>query len=102
MSAVHVNSKSELATGALLFFATTDIVNTSDSTLVSSSSHVSVKTKSSAPYIILLVFRLDVYRKIPKDLTQPTFAGAFISICSILFIAFLFLSELHSFLTPEM
>lgn len=45
--------------------------------------------------------RLDVYRKIPKDLTEPTYTGAFISIFSCLFIAFLFFSELSSFLTVE-
>ncbi|XP_041370107.1 endoplasmic reticulum-Golgi intermediate compartment protein 1-like [Gigantopelta aegis] len=38
--------------------------------------------------------RLDIYRKIPKDLTQPTSTGALISISSILFIVFLFCSEL--------
>lgn len=43
--------------------------------------------------------RLDIYRKIPKDLTQPTYAGATISICSILFIAYLFVSELNDFLS---
>jgi len=45
--------------------------------------------------------RLDIYRKVPKDLTQPTFAGACISVSSVLFILYLFFSELTSFLTPE-
>jgi len=45
--------------------------------------------------------RFDIYRKIPKDLTQPTNTGAFISISCILFIAFLLLSELFAFIMPE-
>ncbi|KAH9500921.1 Endoplasmic reticulum-Golgi intermediate compartment protein 1 [Bulinus truncatus] len=45
--------------------------------------------------------RLDIYRKVPKDLTQPTFTGALISICSCFFMTFLFVSELKEFLTVE-
>ncbi|XP_046361170.1 endoplasmic reticulum-Golgi intermediate compartment protein 1-like [Haliotis rufescens] len=45
--------------------------------------------------------RLDLYRKIPKDLTQPTSTGALISVCSVLFITFLFCSELLLFVTHE-
>ncbi|CAC5409531.1 unnamed protein product [Mytilus coruscus] len=45
--------------------------------------------------------RFDIYRKVPKDLTQPTLTGACISISSILFILYLFLSELSLFLTHE-
>ncbi|XP_072177725.1 endoplasmic reticulum-Golgi intermediate compartment protein 1-like [Diadema setosum] len=45
--------------------------------------------------------RLDVYRKIPKDLTQPTYAGALVSILSGLFITFLLLSEFTSFIRPD-
>ncbi|XP_077992313.1 endoplasmic reticulum-Golgi intermediate compartment protein 1-like isoform X2 [Glandiceps talaboti] len=45
--------------------------------------------------------RFDVYRKIPKDLTQPTLAGAMVSICSVLFIVFLLLSEFTSFIAPD-
>jgi len=44
----------------------------------------------------------DVYRKIPKDLTEPTYTGAIISILSCVFMVVLFLSELVSFLTVEM
>ncbi|XP_006825973.1 endoplasmic reticulum-Golgi intermediate compartment protein 1-like [Saccoglossus kowalevskii] len=47
------------------------------------------------------VRRFDVYRKIPKDLTQPTLAGAMVSICSALFIVFLLLSEFTSFIAPD-
>lgn len=48
------------------------------------------------------VRRLDIYRKIPKDLTQPTVTGAVISILSCGFICILFLSELVSYLSPEL
>lgn len=47
------------------------------------------------------VRRLDVYRKVPKDLTQPTVTGAIISICCCLFMAVLFFSELSVFLSTE-
>nr|XP_025723311.1 endoplasmic reticulum-Golgi intermediate compartment protein 1 [Callorhinus ursinus] len=45
--------------------------------------------------------RFDIYRKVPKDLTQPTYTGAIISVCCCLFILFLFLSELTGFVTTE-
>ncbi|CAK9298850.1 unnamed protein product [Gordionus sp. m RMFG-2023] len=47
------------------------------------------------------VKRFDIYRKIPKDLTQATYTGAVISICCTIFITYLILSELISFLTDE-
>ncbi|KAM4892636.1 endoplasmic reticulum-Golgi intermediate compartment protein 1 isoform 6-T10 [Sylvia borin] len=43
----------------------------------------------------------DIYRKVPKDLTQPTYTGAIISVCCCLFILFLFLSELSGFIATE-
>ncbi|CAH3176897.1 unnamed protein product, partial [Porites evermanni] len=46
--------------------------------------------------------RFDVYRKVPKDLTEPTLTGAVISICSALFIVFLLLSEFYSFISTEL
>lgn len=48
------------------------------------------------------VRRLDIYRKVPKDLTQPTVTGAVISVGSILFILFLLVSELSLFITIEL
>ncbi|CAL1544392.1 unnamed protein product [Lymnaea stagnalis] len=45
--------------------------------------------------------RFDIYRKVPKDLTQPTLTGALISICSCLFMTFLFISELRDYLTVD-
>ncbi|XP_025242739.1 endoplasmic reticulum-Golgi intermediate compartment protein 1 isoform X5 [Theropithecus gelada] len=56
------------------------------------------------PYVhfcVLTSVRFDIYRKVPKDLTQPTYTGAIISICCCLFILFLFLSELTGFITTE-
>ncbi|XP_054168482.1 endoplasmic reticulum-Golgi intermediate compartment protein 1-like isoform X2 [Oppia nitens] len=47
------------------------------------------------------VRRLDVYRKIPQDLTQPTVTGAFISICCLLIISYLFIAELVAFISTE-
>ncbi|KAH7977260.1 hypothetical protein HPB49_000167 [Dermacentor silvarum] len=44
----------------------------------------------------------DIYRKIPKDLTQPTVTGAVISILSCFFISILFLSEFISYMSPEL
>ncbi|KFD55678.1 hypothetical protein M514_03426 [Trichuris suis] len=43
----------------------------------------------------------DIYRKVPKDLTQPTVTGAVISICSLSFIAYLFAFELFGFLKGD-
>jgi len=45
--------------------------------------------------------RLDIYRKIPKDLTQPTTTGAVISVCSVSFIVILLFSELYYFILPD-
>uniref|UniRef100_A0A803STZ1 Endoplasmic reticulum-Golgi intermediate compartment protein n=1 Tax=Anolis carolinensis TaxID=28377 RepID=A0A803STZ1_ANOCA len=45
--------------------------------------------------------RFDIYRKVPKDLTQPTFTGAIISVCCCFFILFLLLSELTGFIATE-
>ncbi|MCL4125249.1 UNVERIFIED_CONTAM: hypothetical protein GTU68_009411 [Idotea baltica] len=45
--------------------------------------------------------RLDIYRKIPKDLTQPTATGAVISIMCMAFMFLLFSSELLHFMSGE-
>ncbi|PAA87444.1 hypothetical protein BOX15_Mlig017085g1 [Macrostomum lignano] len=45
--------------------------------------------------------RFDIYRKIPKDLTQPTRTGAIISIATITFCLYLLLSEFSSYLDTE-
>ncbi|KAL3173678.1 hypothetical protein MRX96_041492 [Rhipicephalus microplus] len=59
----------------------------------------------SRPYIPLKISpprEFDIYRKIPKDLTQPTVTGAVISILSCFFISILFLSEFISYMSPEL
>jgi len=47
------------------------------------------------------VRRLDIYRKVPKDLTQPTVTGAVISVSCVLFMMTLFVSELFHFLSGQ-
>ncbi|XP_076439528.1 endoplasmic reticulum-Golgi intermediate compartment protein 1-like [Babylonia areolata] len=46
--------------------------------------------------------RFDIYRKIPKDLTRPTVTGAVISMCSVLFLLFLMVSELSLFISVDL
>jgi len=48
------------------------------------------------------VKRFDVYRKVPKDLTQPTLTGAIISIVCGLAITTLIVSELNLWLSNEL
>jgi hypothetical protein len=48
------------------------------------------------------VKRFDVYRKVPKDLTQPTLTGAIISIVCALAITILIVSELNLWLSNEL
>ncbi|GMT36015.1 hypothetical protein PFISCL1PPCAC_27312, partial [Pristionchus fissidentatus] len=45
-----------------------------------------------------LRFRFDIYRKVPKDLTQPTTTGAVISICCVAFIAFMIFNDLLAYI----
>ncbi|KAK4311187.1 hypothetical protein Pmani_017306 [Petrolisthes manimaculis] len=47
------------------------------------------------------VKRFDIYRKVPKDLTQPTLTGALISVVCVVFMLLLFTSELLHFLSGE-
>ena len=47
------------------------------------------------------VKRFDIYRKVPKDLTQPTTAGAVISLCCIAFICLMLFTELVWFISPD-
>ncbi|XP_037069059.1 LOW QUALITY PROTEIN: endoplasmic reticulum-Golgi intermediate compartment protein 1-like [Pollicipes pollicipes] len=47
------------------------------------------------------VKRLDIYRKVPKDLTQPTVSGAIISVCCCSFMFLLLVSELWNFISPD-
>lgn len=45
--------------------------------------------------------RMDIYRKVPKDLTQPTVTGAVVSICCVIFITFMLATELVWFINPD-
>ena len=45
--------------------------------------------------------RLDIFRKMPKDLTEPTFCGALVSVFCALILFGLFFSEVISFLNYE-
>lgn len=47
------------------------------------------------------VKKFDIYRKINKDLTEPTLTGAIISICCVTIIIILLICELASYLSPE-
>ena len=46
--------------------------------------------------------RFDIYRKVPKDLTQPTVTGAVISILCVAFILLLLFLEFFHFLSGEL
>lgn len=41
---------------------------------------------------------LDIYRKLPSDLVEPTVSGAFISILVAFIMAFLFFTEIKGYL----
>ena len=43
--------------------------------------------------------KLDVYRKLPTDLTEPTASGAIISLVATIVMALLFLSEFNTYLS---
>ena len=45
--------------------------------------------------------QLDVLRKLPKDLTEPTFCGALVSLVCTLIMFLLGVSEIKTYLNPE-
>jgi len=45
--------------------------------------------------------RFDIYRKIPKDLTQATTSGALVSVCCVAFITLMLMTELYAFISPD-
>jgi len=45
--------------------------------------------------------KFDIYRDVPKDLTEQTLTGAIVSVCCMLLVLYLFLSEFFSFLAVE-
>jgi len=44
------------------------------------------------------VKRFDLYRKVPRDLTEPTLSGAAVSCCTVTFAVYLFFSEFAVFM----
>jgi endoplasmic reticulum-Golgi intermediate compartment protein 1 len=44
--------------------------------------------------------QLDVLRKLPKDLTEPTFCGAFVSLICTLTMIILGVAEITNYLNP--
>ncbi|RCN53699.1 hypothetical protein ANCCAN_00193 [Ancylostoma caninum] len=52
--------------------------------------------------MVLDIRKLDIYRKVPKDLTQPTLAGAIISITCVLFISFMVFNDILEYIYIDM
>lgn len=44
---------------------------------------------------------MDIYKKVPKNLTEATYTGAMVSIISIIIVVVLFLSEVKLFLNHK-
>jgi hypothetical protein len=49
--------------------------------------------------VVANIKKLDVYRKLPSDLTEPTAAGAIVSVIASIVMALLFISELTAFMS---
>jgi hypothetical protein len=49
--------------------------------------------------VVANIKKLDVYRKLPSDLTEPTAAGAIVSMVASIVMALLFISELSTYLS---
>jgi len=45
--------------------------------------------------------KLDIYRKVPKDLTQATTSGALVSVACVAFITLMLLTEFYAFISPD-
>ena len=45
--------------------------------------------------------RLDIFRKLPKDLTEPTFMGAFVSFLCTVVLAMLCMTEVGKYMTVQ-
>ena len=56
---------------------------------------------SESNSVLMRLKAFDVYRDIPNDLTQQTLTGGAISLAAFVIMAFLFLTEAISFMTPE-
>ena len=44
---------------------------------------------------------LDVFRKLPKDLSEPTFCGALVSVICAAVLVLLTVTEVHTYLKPQ-
>ena len=47
------------------------------------------------------LLKLDVFRKLPKDLTEPTFCGAVVSTICTIALVLLGVTEIRSYINPE-
>jgi hypothetical protein len=45
--------------------------------------------------------KLDIFRKLPKDLTEPTFCGGFVSLLCSAVLIFLTVSEINTYIKPS-
>jgi len=46
------------------------------------------------------LLKLDVFRKLPKDLTEPTFCGAVVSVICTVALVLLSITEIRTYLSP--
>ena len=44
--------------------------------------------------------KIDIFRKLPRDLTEPTFCGAIVSVICAITLVLLTISELATYLQP--
>ena len=44
--------------------------------------------------------KLDVFRKLPKDLSEPTFCGAVVSVVCAVVLVLLSITEVHNYMKP--
>jgi len=45
--------------------------------------------------------KLDVFRKLPKDLSEPTFCGAVVSVVCAIALVLLTITEVHNYMKPS-
>lgn len=61
-----------------------------------------LKVSPNSHSFFFFSWRFDIYRKVPKDLTQPTVTGAVISIICVGFMLLLFFLEFFHYLSGEL
>lgn len=47
------------------------------------------------------ILKLDVFRKLPKDLTEPTFCGAVVSTVCTVVLVLLAITEIRTYVSPS-